>query len=1144
MNADMFLTDDEINYQTTSFPEPRPFQNTAHDKLRHGAMNGHRCQMIMAPTGAGKCLGKDTPVLMANGAIKLVQDVVVGDKLIGPDSKVRNVISITKGEELLYKITPTKGDYYIVNSSHILSLRKTPGSDAIYLFDGSKIEKNADIVNVNVETLFYSNKTAKHCLKGWRSSEIDFQGNEFSGDDRPIPPYILGAWLGDGCLGQAKITKPPCNMVDAWIEYGKSIGYSYTLELYDDKRCPTYRLTNGKDGLSFNLVKNNLEAIGVLNKKHIPGSYKYASIQDRRELLAGLIDSDGHIDKSGCDWISYSKELAEDFCFLCRSLGLSCYLSYQPKHIKELGFTGWYWRASVSGDLSLIPTKDKKAPERLQKKRTQVHGITIEPIGVGDYYGFEIDGDHLFLLGDFTVTHNTYLGMRIMHEALKKGRRALFVCDRTTLIDQTSNVADMYGLSAHGVVQASHWRTNSRHRLQIASVQTLARRKWPDADVIVIDEAHCFVGETLVSTPDGEKRIDSLNIGDCIYNSCGKSYIIHVFKNTVLSTIKIRLSNEQTIECTPEHPFFTEMGWRPAGTLERGTRLFRKEELQGLWQGIYSSDFENRDSCWTSRIGGSIQQEELLQSILREEIEKPNAQQSYEGEGFEFFNCDWSQTSETGRERAWYDESSIGNAEFIREGVDCGICGEDAQEQQAGLSASLQNRYCESNIGYSNRTGRQEPSFLSQERAGQKEGRFIDQPWVESIEIVEHRGGITVYNLQVGTHPSYFANGILVHNCQYKAWVDYIQTCRANVIGLSATPFSKGLGLLFSNLINAATMHDLTESGVLVPMRVMSCKKIDMKGAETLGGEWSDSAAAKRGMEIVGDVVAEWQQYASDRKTIVFGATIKHCEEMAKQFNSAGIRAEVFSSETTLEEREVLLREYKKPDSLIRVLISVEALAKGFDVADVSCVCDCRPLRKSLSTAIQMWGRGLRSSPQTEKKDCILLDFSGNIVRFAEDFEDIFFNGLDALDAGEKLDRTIRKDDEDEEKEPSKCPACGNTPFFKKCTHCGHERKVQSLIEHLPGEMAEFKIGKHHAADNAYQLYQMCCTYARERSAPEKQSGRAWHLYKDIFGKEPNKAWRFDATPNAPISKAVYNKIMQQNIAYAKAMQKAKGRAA
>jgi len=211
------------------------------------------------------------------------------------------------------------------------------------------------------------------------------------------------------------------------------------------------------------------------------------------------------------------------------------------------------------------------------------------------------------------------------------------------------------------------------------------------------------------------------------------------------------------------------------------------------------------------------------------------------------------------------------------------------------------------------------------------------------------------------------ADVIVVDEChtQLKVWTEYAMTSGAAFIGLSATPFSAGLGKIFSNLINATTMHDLTESGVLVPMRIFSCTKPDMAGAETRGGEWTDKAAEERGLDIVGDVVLEWMKFAENRKTIVFGATIKHCKEIAQQFMDHGVMAAVFTSETTAKEREILLKEYRKPDSYLKVLISVEALAKGFDVPDVGCVCDARPLRKSLSTAIQMWGRGLRSSPET-----------------------------------------------------------------------------------------------------------------------------------------------------------------------------------
>jgi len=472
------------------------------------------------------------------------------------------------------------------------------------------------------------------------------------------------------------------------------------------------------------------------------------------------------------------------------------------------------------------------------------------------------DGHRCQLLMSPTGSGKTYLGLRIAHEALAKGKRAIFVCDRTTLIDQTSATADRYGLSAHGVIQANHWRTDYAKPFQIASAQTLARREWPMADVIIIDEAH--------------------------------------------------------------------------------TKL--------------------------------------------------------------------------------------------------------------------------------------------------------------------------------------------------KAWTEFIPTAKAAVIGLSATPFSPGLGKLFTNLVNATTMHELTQSGVLVPMRVFSCTTADMTGAETSGGEWTDRAAGERGMEIIGDVVTEWHKYGEGRKTIVFGSTIAHCEELCRQFVESGVMTAVFTSETSKTERDALLLEYRKTDSALRVLVSVEALAKGFDVQDVGCVVDCRPLRKSLSTAIQLWGRGLRCSPETGKKDCILLDHSGNIIRFKEDFEDIYFNGLSELDCGESLDKAVRKEPTDDEKKG--CPACGYTPFARRCMACGFEIAPQSMVEQIPGHMREVMIGKAKAANDHEHLWQQVCSYTRAHGKPETMQGRAAHIFKEIVGDWPPHGWHIDRTPGTEISRAVLNKIRQKNIAFAAAQKK------
>lgn len=379
---------------------------------------------------------------------------------------------------------------------------------------------------------------------------------------------------------------------------------------------------------------------------------------------------------------------------------------------------------------------------------------------------------------------------------------------------------------------------------------------------------------------------------------------------------------------------------------------------------------------------------------------------------------------------------------------------------------------------------------------------------------------------------------IIVDECHtlYDSVIKHITETSAAVIGLSATPFAAGLGKHYTNLVNAGTMHDLTKDGILVPMRVFRGISADMRGAETAGGEWTDRAAEERGLQIVGDVVSEWMKHGENRKTICFGSTIKHCEELCREFNEAGVSAAVYVSDTSADECERLITEFKKHDSVIRILISVAKLAKGFDQPDVGCVILARPLRKSLSEVIQMVGRGLRSSPETGKVDCLILDHAQNMDRFAEDFEDIYFNGLDKLDDGEKLDKSIRKDDEDKEK-PS-CPKCGHSPFFKRCMACGHERQSIALVDQVPGELQEVMIGKKKVADDRRHLWEQLCTHARMYKAGEKQQKYALALFKEMTGVWPKWSWSFDATPDVPITANTANWIRSNNIRRARSREK------
>lgn len=374
------------------------------------------------------------------------------------------------------------------------------------------------------------------------------------------------------------------------------------------------------------------------------------------------------------------------------------------------------------------------------------------------------------------------------------------------------------------------------------------------------------------------------------------------------------------------------------------------------------------------------------------------------------------------------------------------------------------------------------------------------------------------------------ADLIVVDEChsQFKAMGERILSTDAAVIGLTATPCTKGLGNLYTNLVSATTMHELTAEGILVPLKILACVRPDMAGAATSGGEWTARAAGEREATILGDVVGEWLAHGENRKTIAFGADIAYCNELVKRFNGAGIAAQAYTSQTPDVERVELVKEFEKPDSSIRVLASVAALARGFDVPDIGCIIDARPLRKSLSEVIQMWGRGLRCAPA--KQDCILLDHAGNAIRFMEDFERVYFEGFKSLDDGEKADRIVRKEPEDYV--PKGCPQCGHKPFSRHCLACGFERQSVADTDEQSGVMTEIRIGKRVAATSERDLWNQLATQARHSPGIVKKFGWCWYKFKEITGQKPPSSFSFEDAPDVPVTAATIGKLKQLHIRY------------
>jgi hypothetical protein len=353
--------------------------------------------------GAGKCLGLGTPVLMADGTVKAVEHIAVDDRLMGPDSKPRRVRSLARGRERLYRIVPTKGDPYVVNESHVLSLKMS----------GQRIYGDTErVINISVKDYLGRAKSFRERAKGWRT------GVDWGWRAVPLDPYFLGTWLGDGSIHEVIVYKPDEPVLEACESVASEHGLRAVRFL--SNTCPSIRLSGTKGRC--NPVYFKLRQLGVTERKHVPLIYRANSRHIRLQVLAGLIDTDGSLSRGGFDFSSISQELACDVVFLARSVGLAAYIAPCRKGC-QTGAIGNYFRVSISGDCSIIPTRilRKQAPVRRQIKRVLVHGIRVEPLSEGDYYGFEIDGDGLFMLGDFTVTHNTTLLRQLICHELYHG---------------------------------------------------------------------------------------------------------------------------------------------------------------------------------------------------------------------------------------------------------------------------------------------------------------------------------------------------------------------------------------------------------------------------------------------------------------------------------------------------------------------------------------------------------------------------------------------------------------------------------------------------------------------------------------------------------------------------------------------------
>lgn len=356
--------------------------------------------LLLGREKAGKCFGCGTPVLMSGGSSKFVEDVVVGDEVVGPDGLSRRVLSVHRGRSPLYEISSPHAPGFVCNGPHELVVLRWHS------------ERGIREETISAEA--YANLPPER----QRYFSMRIACVEFPAAEVPLDPYFVGLWLGDGTKGGSSIQIT--NVDEEVISYLDEFCRANGLERKNWARAKGQRYSEmhhalvGYDrGSSVHVTAPATTAIKRLMRlwPRIPTEYLLNSVAVRRSVLAGIIDSDGYAyGKNGtnrtCEVIAKDSGFAQDVLWLARSLGMRSSMKMKSIVWKD-GRILHYHRIRIGGDLSVVPTKIARKKFSAPKYRGDKYGFSCRPIGVGDYFGFEVDGDHKFLLGDFTVAHNS-----------------------------------------------------------------------------------------------------------------------------------------------------------------------------------------------------------------------------------------------------------------------------------------------------------------------------------------------------------------------------------------------------------------------------------------------------------------------------------------------------------------------------------------------------------------------------------------------------------------------------------------------------------------------------------------------------------------------------------------------------------------
>ena len=349
-------------------------------------------------------------------------------------------------------------------------------------------------------------------------------------------------------------------------------------------------------------------------------------------------------------------------------------------------------------------------------------------------------------------------------------------------------------------------------------------------------------------------------------------------------------------------------------------------------------------------------------------------------------------------------------------------------------------------------------------------------------------------------------------------------------IGLSATPWSKGMGDFWDDLVIPTTISELIDKGDLSKFRVFAPTHPDLSGVKIVAGDYHEGQLSERmsGAKIVADVVGTWLDKGDDQPTLCFAVDRGHAQALHDQFASVGVTSAYVDANTEREERNRINSLFQAGE--VKVINSVGTMTTGVDL-DVRCIIMARPTKSEI-LFVQSIGRGLRTAPG--KEITTILDHSDNHLRLGM-VTDIYHDKL-RTSKGD-ADRKEKREEERATPKPFECPKCTRlVPYKALECECGWVSRRPNKVQVCDGELRELgatgpRMKREPAIERLKREGEQAIYSQLLGMQGTKKDGWIGYKFERIFGHKPSRFLLRD--PHEP-SSAMRSFIRSENLKWAK----------